>query len=205
MVRFWWPWTHFQGHTSILNVIFWPKNLVCILSLEPNDGFWPNFIYCIIGMIKELIKFWWLWPNFQGHHTIKLYCSNFRIITTIFGCPNLAFLQYFLHQRIVAFQIVVCLIMSPNQKGGGTYCFWCTSHQRCSLSSLYPLNQSMDFDQTYTDTLLGGSKEVIRFWWPWPPFQGHTNFEIFKLWPKKACLHPISWTKWRIMDKLHIL
>ena len=22
--------------------------------LEPNDGFWPNFIYCIIGIVKRL-------------------------------------------------------------------------------------------------------------------------------------------------------
>ena len=28
-------------------------------------------------------------------------------------------------------------------------------------------------DQTCTDTVLGGRKEVIRFWWPLPHFQGH--------------------------------
>ena len=28
------------------------------------------------------------------------------------------------------------------------------------------LNQWVDFDQTCTDTLLGGRKEVIRFWGP---------------------------------------
>ena len=40
----------------------------------------------------------------------------------------------------------------------------------------------MDFDQTFTDTLLvegrwggGGREEVIRFWWPWSHFQGHTS------------------------------
>ena len=30
---------------------FDPKKLVCTLSLEPNDGFWPNFIYCNAGMV----------------------------------------------------------------------------------------------------------------------------------------------------------
>ena len=30
-----------------------------------------TFMYCIIGIIKELIRFWWPWPNFQGHNTIK--------------------------------------------------------------------------------------------------------------------------------------
>ena len=54
MFRFWWPWPHFQGHTSTLNVKFWPKKLVCTLSLEPNDGFWPTFMYCIIGIIKRI-------------------------------------------------------------------------------------------------------------------------------------------------------
>ena len=27
------------------------KKLVCTLSLEPNDRFWPNFINCNVGMV----------------------------------------------------------------------------------------------------------------------------------------------------------
>ena len=34
------------------------------------------------------------------------------------------------------------------------------------------MNQYMEFDQTSTDTSSGWVKEVIRFWWPWPYFQG---------------------------------
>ena len=45
----------------------------------------------------------------------------------------------------------------------------------------------------------GGRKEVIRFWWHWPHFQGYTS--SFKFWPKK---HPISWSKWQILSKIHI-
>ena len=37
----------------------------------------------------------------------------------------------------------------------------------------YLLNQWMDFNQTCIDTWLGWGKELIRFWWPWPHFQGH--------------------------------
>ena len=37
----------------------------------------------------------------------------------------------------------------------------------------YILNKWMNFDQTYTQTLLGGDLELIRFWRPWPNFQGH--------------------------------
>ena len=48
-------------------------------------------------------------------------------------------------------------------------------------------------------------KEVVRFWWPWPHFQGHTSILNVKFWPRKACLHPISWTKWWILAKHYAL
>ena len=54
--------------------------------------------------------------------------------------------------------------------------------------------------------LLGRGIEVIKLLWPWPHFQGHTstlNYRMFT--KKKACLHPISWTEWRILAKLHVL
>ena len=41
-----------KSHQHFKIFKFWPqKKLVCTLSLEPNDGFWPNFIYCNIGMV----------------------------------------------------------------------------------------------------------------------------------------------------------
>ena len=92
------------------------------------------------------------------------------------------------------------LFMSPplNQRGGGGYCFWCRScrhwRPRSFLSALYLLNQWVDFGQTCKDILLGGGKDVIRFWWPWPHFQGHTStlkFSSFDKKKKKAYLHPI--------------
>ena len=45
---------------------FDPKKFVCTLSLENKDGFRPK-----LGQLKDLIRFWWPWPNFQGHHTMK--------------------------------------------------------------------------------------------------------------------------------------
>ena len=33
-----------------LSFHFDSKQLVCFLSLKPNDGFWPNFVHCIIGI-----------------------------------------------------------------------------------------------------------------------------------------------------------
>ena len=52
--------------------------------------------------------------------------------------------------------------------------FW-RQHPCSFLSALYLLNQLVDFDQTWTVTLVGRGKEVIRFWWLWPHFQGHTS------------------------------
>ena len=50
-----------------------------------------------------------------------------------------------------------------------------------------------------------GGKKWFRFWWPWSHFQGHTSNLNYQILTKKAYLHPISWTKWRILAKFHIL
>ena len=39
LIKVWWPWPYFQGHHTIKTV---KVSLVCILSPEPIDGFWPN-------------------------------------------------------------------------------------------------------------------------------------------------------------------
>ena len=86
----------FKVIPALWNIQILTKKLVCTLSLEANDGFWPKFIYiATLVWIKDLIAF----------------------------------------------------SRSPHYK----------------------------------------------------------NCKIFKFWPNKACLHPISWTKWRILAKLHIL
>ena len=103
-----------------------------------------------------------------------------------------------------------CFIMpppqTPNRKGGGGYWFWCGSRRR-PLSFLYALSpESMcGFWPNLQDTLLGRGKEVFSFWWPWPHFQGHISTLNCLILTKKAYLHPISWTKWRILAKLHVL
>ena len=38
----------------------------------------------------------------------------------------------------------------------------------------------MDLKQTCTDISLWNEKELIRFWWPWPYFQGHRRSEMLK-------------------------
>ena len=100
-------------------------------------------------------------------------------------------------------------------KGRGCICFWSRSCRhwcpRCFMSALCLLNQWVDFDQTSTDTLLGGGggKKWLDFGDFVLIFKGPALFTpalwIIKFWPKKACLHPISWTKWQILAKLHTL
>ena len=57
-------------------------------------------------------------------------------------------------------------LLCPPIVGRGTYCFWCGSPRfpRSFLFVCFRLNQWMDFDQTCINTLLGGRKDLIRFW-----------------------------------------
>ena len=45
LIRFLWPWHHFQGHRRAQIVGKW---LFCTLSPELNDGFWPNLYSYIV-------------------------------------------------------------------------------------------------------------------------------------------------------------
>ena len=66
------------------------------------------------------------------------------------------------------------------------------------FSASYLQNEWKDFDLTCTAILLWHGKELIRFWWPWPHFQGHTSLDYWNM----ACLHPISWRNRWILTKL---
>ena len=49
----------------------------CLHSISwTMGGFWPNLHNTLMGRGKEVIRFWWPWPHFQGH-TSTLKCSNF--------------------------------------------------------------------------------------------------------------------------------
>ena len=45
LIRFWWSWSHFQGHRRTQIVWKW---LFCTLSPEWMDGFWPNLYSYIV-------------------------------------------------------------------------------------------------------------------------------------------------------------
>ena len=46
---------------------FWPKKAF----LHPVSWTGQTSYIVTLEWFKDFIRFWWLWPNFQGHHTIK--------------------------------------------------------------------------------------------------------------------------------------
>ena len=50
LIRFWWPWPHFQGHRGAQIVGKW---LVCTLSPEWMDRFWLNLYNYIVVTWKR--------------------------------------------------------------------------------------------------------------------------------------------------------
>ena len=72
-----------------------------------------------------------------------------------------------------------------------------------SLCAHYILNQWLEFYQTSTDTSLGHRKEVIRFWWPWPHFQGHYIIKALKM--SLVCTLILWINKWNLTKLAQIL
>ena len=72
VIRFWWPWPYFQGHTSTLNVALWPKKSLSAPYFLNQMIYSSKTLFILsLGYLKDLIRFWWSWPNFHGHYTIK--------------------------------------------------------------------------------------------------------------------------------------
>ena len=69
--------------------------------------------------------------------------------------------------------------------------------QKC-LSAPYLLNQMTESGQTSYIVTLGWFKELIKFWWPWPNFQGHT----IKTVKMSLFCTLISQTNWWLLTKL---
>ena len=95
-------------------------------------------------------------------------------------------------------------VISPSWRDGGHIAFGADLVSVGVASCLYSWTNGWILAKL-AQTVLGWGKEVIRFWWPWPLFHGHTSTLNVKFWPKIACLHPISWTKWWIQTKRYVL
>ena len=69
----WWPWPHFQGHTAFWNFrSLTQKRLSAPYLLNQMMDSGQTSYIVMLGWLKDLIIFWWPWPYFQGHHTIKI-------------------------------------------------------------------------------------------------------------------------------------
>ena len=120
LIKFWWPWPHFQGHRRAQIV---GKKLFCTISPGWMDGFWLNLhIYIVVTWKKNWLDFGDLDPIFKVTQGLRLL------------------------------------------KNG--------------LSAPYLMKEWMDFDQTCTAILLRQGKNWLDFWWPWLYFQGHRRAQI---------------------------
>ena len=70
LIRFWWPWPHFQGHMMAQIVGKWHS---CTLSPEWMDGFWLNlYIYIVVTWKKNWLYFGDLDPVFKVTWGLRL-------------------------------------------------------------------------------------------------------------------------------------
>ena len=142
--------------------------------------FWPNLHSYIVLTRKELIRFWWLTLFSRSHKGLD--CWKMACLHPI-SWRNGWILTKLVH--------LYCCDIEKNwvDFGGFDPIIKVTGGLRLlenGLSAPYLLKEWMDFDQTCAAILFGQGQELIRFWWPWPHFQGH------RFW-KMACLYPISW------------
>ena len=150
MIRFLWPWPHSQGHFIIKTL---KMTLVCTLSHESLDGI------CVsstdsnsLGWGKEVIRFWWPEPHFQGHtDTLKL---KFLIEKSL--CDTLISIRCIYIEKVRARGPII-LELLPFVK--------IFLNAVKSLSAYYLFNQCLEFDQTSTDTgtLSGWGKTRLDF------------------------------------------
>ena len=138
LIRFWWPWLNFQGHHTIKTVKFSnfdQKSLSAPYLLNQMTDSGQTSYIVTLGWLKDLVGFWWSWPNFQGHHTIKTVKMS-----------------------------LVCTL--PPERISG---FWPNLHRNT------------------IETWGRNDKILVTL----------TSCQILP--KKKACLHPTSWTKWWIL------
>ena len=124
-----------------------------------------------------MIRFWWPWPHCQGHYMIKtLKMSLVCTLVSRVNWWNLTKLAQLHHWDRGMKILVTSISFSRSHRHFETQILI-----EKSLCAHYLLNQWLEFYQTSTDSLLGQGKEVIRFWWPWPHFQGHYIIKTLKI------------------------
>ena len=126
---------------------------------------------------KEMIRFWWPWPILKVTGWLKLFENGFlHIFSRMNGWILTKLVQLY------------CWDRDKNWLDFGDldHIFKVTGGLRLleiGLSVPYLMKEWVDFDQICTTILLWHEKELIRVWWPWPHFQGHTMAWQWGPWP----------------------
>ena len=144
--------------------------LLALFLLTEWTDFSQTYTNISLGGGKMLIRFWWPWLHFQGHRRAQIVGKWGEA-----SCPHSVSL---LNGQILAKLTQICHWEGEKcllDFGDLDPIFKVTGGLRLlenGLSASYLLKEWIDFNQTCTSILLGHVKELIRFWWPWPHFQG---------------------------------
>ena len=192
-----------RSHRHFETQILREKSLCAHYILNQWLEFYQTSTDTSLGHRKEVIRFWWPWPHFQGHYIIKtlkmsLVCTLSRFqghyIIKTKNEPCMHSISWINRWNLTK------LAQLHHWDGGMkwsdfgdldlifkvTPALWNSNLIEKSLCANYLLNQWLEFYQTSTDTSLGQGKELIRFWWPWPHFQGHYIIKTLK---NELCVH----------------
>ena len=123
-------------------------------------------------------NFMWQINNFIPCDFIKLelLCEIFHEI-----CWWNRIQHIFVHKKCITEEIKLIQICARRRKTSNFDTFFGTfgETQKC-LSASYLWNQMTDSGQTSYIVTLGWFKDLIRFLWPWPNFQGHHTIKTLK-------------------------
>ena len=168
-----------RSHQHFETQILREKSLCAHYMLNQWLEFFQTSTDTSLGHGKEVIRFWWPWPHFQGHYIIKT--LKMSLVCTLISWINRWNLTKLaqIHHWDGGKKWLDFGDLDPIFKV--TWTPWNSILIEKSLCTHYLLNQWLEFYQTSTDTSLGQEKEVIRFWWPWPHFQGHFIIKTLKM------------------------
>ena len=115
----------------------------------------------ILGWFKDLVRFLWFWPNFQGHHTIKTIKMSFVCILS--SEPIGEFWPNLHRNTTGAWGRNNCILVTLTSFSRTHRHFECKILMKKTLSALYLLNQMMDSGQTYIMLDLLGDNSFL-YW-----------------------------------------
>ena len=124
-----------------------------------------------LGYDERFIRFWWPWPNFQGHAGLKLPNLSQKVLVCTMSHELVGRFHPHLHRYKIgtwrrADLVLVTLTYFSRSLRDLNCQIWA---KRC-LCAQYLMNQLADFNQICMDITLGHDKKLNRVWWPWSNF-----------------------------------